>query len=239
MTCPGWWPRCCAGARKSRASGTSFTVAATRVPRCCSAWCAGPRRSRASSRWPTPCSRRSGRRACPSRTSTSRSRPWPGWRAWSGGPERRYSRWPGRRAGSPTPWRPTAGPVRCVPGRSTPEGLRPIPRYPGRPGDRLLAGGAVDLLAEEVGVAQVPRVLLDHVQVDHPQRHHLVVAGEGVIQRCVRRRRVGVLDLLGQPGVVGRGPGRVGLLELGLEVTAEREVDLLAGEPHAEPDPLH
>jgi len=44
---------------------------------------------------------------------------------------------------------------------------------------------------EQVGVAQVPRVLLDHVQVDHPQRHHLAVAGEGVIQRRVRRRRVG------------------------------------------------
>ena len=42
---------------------------------------------------------------------------------------------------------------------------------------RLLAGGAVDLLAEQVGVAQVPRVLLDHVQVDQPQRHDLVVVG--------------------------------------------------------------
>ena len=69
---------------------------------------------RASSRWPTRCSPRSGRSPCPSRTSTSPWPPWPGWRAWSAARARRYSRWPGRRAGSRTPWRPTpqAGTVR-------------------------------------------------------------------------------------------------------------------------------
>src|SRR5207248_1578923 len=83
------------------------------------------------------------------------------------------------------------------------------------------------LFAEQVGVAQVPRVLLDHVQVDQPQRHHLAVVGEGVVQRRVGRGRIGVVDLLGQPGVVGGGPGRVGLLEVGLRISPERVVDLL------------
>jgi hypothetical protein len=58
------------------------TGAATRAPSCCSAWYAAPRRSLGNSRSPRPCSPKSGESRCPSRTSTSPSRPWPGWRAW-------------------------------------------------------------------------------------------------------------------------------------------------------------
>jgi hypothetical protein len=35
---------------------------------------------------------------------------------------------------------------------------------------RLLAGGTVDAFAEDVGVTVVPCILLDHVEVDPPQR---------------------------------------------------------------------
>ena len=41
---------------------------------------------------------------------------------------------------------------------------------------QLDAGGAVDALAQQIRVAEVARVLLDHVQVDQPERHDLAVA---------------------------------------------------------------
>jgi citrate synthase len=44
------------------------------------------------------------------------------------GARRRYSRWPGRPAGSPMPSRPTPDPGRCARGRSTPESPRPTDR---------------------------------------------------------------------------------------------------------------
>jgi len=77
------------------------------------------------------------------------------------------------------------------------------------------------------------------VQVDHAQRHELVVVGEGVVQGRVGYGGVGELELLGQPGVVGGGPGRVGALEIGCLVAAERVVDGLSREPLAEPRPLY
>ncbi len=43
-------------------------------------------------------------------------------------------------------------------------------------------------------MAEVPRVLLDHVQVDHPQRHELIVVSEGVLQGRVGHGRVGELE---------------------------------------------
>jgi len=60
------------------------------------------------------------------------------------------------------------------------------------PGNRRsFASGAVDLLAQQVGVAQVAGVLLDHVQVDQAERHDLAVVGELIVQgrRRPRRRR--------------------------------------------------
>src|SRR5436305_3547325 len=58
---------------------------------------------------------------------------------------------------------------------SGPGPLRRRAVYTGRPASGesspLLAGGAVDLLAEQVSVAQVPRALRGHVPVDHPRRH--------------------------------------------------------------------
>ena len=35
-TCPGWWPSCSAGARRSQVSGISCTAAAIRAPSSCS-----------------------------------------------------------------------------------------------------------------------------------------------------------------------------------------------------------
>jgi len=72
-------------------------------------------------------------------------------------------------------WMDIGGPD---PGRFT-----PLPGFPAgrevfwQPGDRppLLAAGAADPLAEKAGVAQVQRVLLDHVQIDQAQRHDLAV----------------------------------------------------------------
>ncbi len=101
----------------------------------------------------------------------------------------------------------------------------------------LFAGGAVDLLTEEVGVAEMPGVLLDHVQVDQAQRHELVVVGEGVVEGRVDHGRVGQFEFLGQAGVVGGGAGRVDLLEIGRPV-GEGRVDELAREPLAEPGAL-
>ena len=88
-------------------------------------------------------------------------------------------------------------------------------------------------------MTQVAGVLLDHVQVDQAQRHDLVVVGEGVVQGRVGHGRVGELELLGQPGVVGRGPGRIAALEIGGLVLAERVVHGLAREPLPEPGALH
>lgn len=85
----------------------------------------------------------------------------------------------------------------------------------------------------------MPGVLLDHVQIDHPQRHDLVLVDERVVQGCVRRGGVGELEFLGQPGVVRGGPRRVGALEVGVLVAAERVADGLAREPLAEPDAFH
>ena len=102
----------------------------------------------------------------------------------------------------------------------------------------LFAGGAVDLLAKEVGVAEMPGVLLDHVQVDQAQRHELVVVGEGVVQGRVGHGGVRQFEFLGQAGVVGGGTGRVDALEIGRGVGAEGRVDGLAREPLAEPDAL-
>ena len=46
----------------------------------------------------------------------------------------------------------------------------------------LFAGGTVDALAQQVGVAHVAGVFLDHVQVDQPQRHDLAAVGELLVQ---------------------------------------------------------
>jgi hypothetical protein len=85
----------------------------------------------------------------------------------------------------------------------------------------------------------VAGVLLDHVQVDHAQRHLLAPVHERVVQGGVSHGRVGELELLGQPRVVGRGPGRVETLEFSLRVIPVRLVDRLAREPYPEPGALH
>jgi hypothetical protein len=87
-------------------------------------------------------------------------------------------------------------------------------------------------------VAYVAGVLLDHVQVDQPQRHLLATETERVVQGVVGDGGVGQLELLGQPGVVRGGAGRVDAGELGLAVRAERALHGLAGEPDPEPAAL-
>jgi hypothetical protein len=102
-------------------------------------------------------------------------------------------------------------------------------RLPGRPRGflgRLVTGRSyspaapVDPLAEEAGVAQVPRVLLDHVQVDQAQRHDLAVVGAGDRNRETITRRDSSMNAnrrsvrLGDRPVslpMARGAGRFGL----------------------------
>ena len=74
------WANCCGGVRRYRALAISCTGAATRAPSCCSAWSAAPESGQLAVA--RPCSPKSGESRSPSRTSTSPSRPWPGWRAW-------------------------------------------------------------------------------------------------------------------------------------------------------------
>src|SRR5690606_14284806 len=83
------------------------------------------------------------------------------------------------------------------------------------------AGDAVDLLADEVRMAVVAYVFLDHVDHDPAQGHPLVtdVAGfrpgqvPGVVQRCVGRQ-------LAAPGDL-RAPGRVRLVESAVRLHGE------------------
>ena len=65
-----------------------------------------------------------------------------------------------------------------------------IPQLAQRSGDascrrRLIADRPVDELANEVGVAVVARVLLDHVDVDPAQRARLAVADADVVERVL------------------------------------------------------
>ncbi len=167
---------------------------------------------------------------------------WPGAPAWAGGDRMITFAWwhsPSRRSGAAV----IVG-VREL-GAASPGGNLLASRLitfravtPGIGSARLFAGGTVDLLAEEVGVAEMPGVLLDHVQIDQAQRHELVVVGEGVVQGRVGHGRVRQFEFLGQAGVVGGRTGRVDVLEIGRGVGAEGRVDGLAREPLAEPGAL-
>ena len=55
----------------------------------------------------------------------------------------------------------------------------------------------------------------------------------------MRDRGVHQPELLGEPRVIRGGSRAVDLLEVGAPVLAERVADRLAGEPGAEPGPLH
>ena len=84
---------------------------------------------------------------------------------------------------------------------------------------RLVAGHAVDQLAQQVGVPVVPRVLLDHVQVDPPQVDHVtgprgwlnVSSSDRPGGRLVGRRALGregreVLLCVALPSVRSKSP---------------------------------
>src|SRR3954451_18524175 len=85
-------------------------------------------------------------------------------------------------------------------------------RYPERfRREPLLAGTPVDALTEQIGVACVPRILLDQVHDDVPDRHGAVVVGDLPSQvRLVEgvEPRVGLHDL----GLPAREPVIDGLL---------------------------
>jgi hypothetical protein len=86
-------------------------------------------------------------------------------------------------------------------------------------------------------VAEVARVLLDHVQVDEAQRHRLAIVGEGGVEWRVHGGRVGEPAFLGEPRVVGRCPCRVGCLEGSFSLVGV--LDQLVSEPLAKPGALN
>ena len=106
----------------------------------------------------------------------------------------------------------------------------------------LVAGHAVDLLPEDVGVTVVPRVLLDHVQVDPAQ---VVSPAAGVAERVVQGPAFGGLPgQLAFPGErreVGLRPAGLGQVEVavGKLVAAVQVAYLrLPAEPAPEPRAL-
>ncbi len=108
---------------------------------------------------------------------------------------------------------------------------------------RLVAGHAVDLLAQDGCVAVVPGVLLDHVQVDPAQVHRRALArrAEGVVQRSPGHRRVGEPALGREDIDVGRRSPRLAKVEVAVRVliTAEHVAQIiLAAEAAAEPGAL-
>ncbi len=79
----------------------------------------------------------------------------------------------------------------------------------------LLARGAVDAFAEQVRVAVVARVLLDHVQVDPPQR--VVLARAGFVQTAPGHRRTRPGDARSIAGPVIGGMRDVDLFAASVE----------------------
>src|SRR6185437_8366558 len=105
------------------------------------------------------------------------------------------------------------------------------------------AGGAVDSLAEQVGVAVVPGVLLDHVHVDPADAHVGLAAGvvEDLVEVMAGGGLPGGLHLGQVHREISLGVGVVDVVELavGVGLTREQEGDVLAVDPAAEPAALH
>ena len=118
-----------------------------------------------------------------------------GWTNWA----RDCPRWP--TSGSRSGRRPLGGSSVRWPRHPRPAGTRSSPRAGGAPGPTNRR--PVDQLADEVGVAVVARVLLDHVRVDPPKR--MAPAGDPVSSRtspprsrgtaCTSPRNVGEVVL--------------------------------------------
>lgn len=104
------------------------------------------------------------------------------------------------------------------------------------------SGGAVDALAQQVGMSGVPGVFLDHVQI-HPAQRHLPppVADEDLIQGRPRGRAAGQVPLRCQACEVRLGTVRAGLLErrIGPVLAPAEAGQVLAPEPAAKSRPLH
>ena len=93
-------------------------------------------------------------------------------------------------------------------------------------------------------MAVVPRVLLDHVQVDPAQVDGLLAAGmpERIVQGPAPGGLPGQLALPGERGEVGLRPAGLGEVEVAVRrcVGAVQETELgLAGEPVPEPRAFH
>jgi len=122
-----------------------------------------------------------------------------------------------------------------------------LPRGPrgrtGRHPELLLAHAAVDLLAEKVRVAVVPRVLLDHVHKDPAKRDRppvaLVARDAEVVNlphEAIRDLRAPDLPRLSHDRRVGYGSVEV---PVGFGVGIEVRRRVLPGHDPTEPDALH
>src|SRR5262249_36881523 len=101
---------------------------------------------------------------------------------------------------------------------------------------------AVDALADQVGMAVVPRVLLDHVQVDPPdiaigaappKRHDIIEALAGY--RLTRRGDLAPVGSQVSPRVGGRDAVEVGTR---VSISPVQARHILTGSPLAEPPAL-
>src|SRR5215831_12052200 len=127
---------------------------------------------------------------------------------WSSG----RRRWRPRPASPPwiTPWNCPA----CAPGAAAASAAAQT--------GPLVPGHAVDALAEQVGVAVVAGVLLNHVDVDPAEVPHpfgmVAVAGNHMVQVQVAHRGPGQADLRPERRQDGRGIGLVEVFEIGVQV---------------------
>jgi hypothetical protein len=127
-----------------------------------------------------------------------------------------------------------------VAGRDT----APPPAGTRLPGPVLHAGAAVDAFPQQVGVAVVAGVLLDHVDVDPAEADVLLAEAAGVGQSTARAVPAGAADLrapggkgVAQGGALSQFEAAVGAIRISLRVVDGR--GLFCGEHSAEPVPLN
>jgi hypothetical protein len=102
---------------------------------------------------------------------------------------------------------------------------------------------AVESFAQQIRVAVVPGVLLDHVDVDPAQVHLEVTVRmeEGLVQSPVPGCFPGEFNLPYEDGEVLLGIGCTGVIELpvGIGLAGIQEADLLSRDAAAKPSALH
>jgi len=109
---------------------------------------------------------------------------------------------------------------------------------------RLIPGGSVDALSNQIGVAIVTRVLLDHVEVDpsNVARSFTMMTSTGhhLIEREIRRRNSTQSALFDKVRQVRCGIGRLEVQEVGVGIVirAVMKIDILSCGVSAEPTPF-